>query len=276
MRYYELFENLENRILQYKKQLHNKLLNDINERYNKQFNKEYIEFCKKYDLSIRKYSEKDKNKDIQELNNDVEYYIDNLKNKIEYIKKYISDIISSNNIDINYEIDFSIKDYDINVFEIICGKIENENLSFFINCENDENNNEKFYLNTDIEFSDEIYSEFENLTTTQYELLYNFFMLINKIKHPELNLDKIIILYTARPKKDRHIYINNKIPVGIYLTSSIKEAEGYMEEFRDRDLYKVKIKRKNLVLTLDSEFDKIKNYIAISNEKFIPVNIEML
>ena len=87
-------------------------------------------------------------------------------------------------------------------------------------------------------------------------------------------INKVIVVYTARPNKDRELYIREKIPNGIFVTTKFSEAEGYALEFGNRDIFKIWIKKKYLVTTLDAGY---KNYFLMSNEKFIPIEkIELL
>jgi hypothetical protein len=75
-------------------------------------------------------------------------------------------------------------------------------------------------------------------------------------------------------KKDRNLYLNNKVPNGIYVTTKLSEAEGYAMDFSDRDIYKIWLKKKYLVITLDGTH---KNYKLISDNSFVPIEkIEML
>jgi hypothetical protein len=78
--------------------------------------------------------------------------------------------------------------------------------------------------------------------------------------------NKVIALYTARPKKDRHAYEHAKhIPNNVFLTTDPDEAWGYSRDLGgDRDIYKIRIKHMYLVETLDVGY--VKNYQSFSGQ----------
>ena len=104
------------------------------------------------------------------------------------------------------------------------------------------------------------------------EVERNYFALVNAIRNPRL-LEKVVTLYTSRPRKDREKLLRlakrRKWPHGIFLTSDVDRAEGFGREFRDRDLWKVKVKLKNLVKTLDA--GRIKDYQLIGDGRFAEI-----
>lgn len=82
---------------------------------------------------------------------------------------------------------------------------------------------------------------------------------------------KSIILYTARPKKDRDYLLNSKsFPTNIFLCNDLNHVEGLAADFTDRDIWKVKINTKYLIQTLDG---KVKYYQLVYDdapvEKFL-------
>jgi hypothetical protein len=79
----------------------------------------------------------------------------------------------------------------------------------------------------------------------------DYFVLVDALSSQSVwnDPERGLILFTARPKKDRSIYDDTQtLPKGIWLTTSPDEAEGYAREFGDRDLYKIKIKQKWLMV----------------------------
>jgi len=101
---------------------------------------------------------------------------------------------------------------------------------------------------------------------------HDYFLLVNLLRNPEVfsDPDRALWLYTARPKKDRHIYDrDNKVPSNIFLTSDAEEAFGYAQEYPDRDVYKMKIKQRYLTQTLDAPGKK--NFQTISKTGWVPV-----
>lgn len=94
----------------------------------------------------------------------------------------------------------------------------------------------------------------------------DYFNLIEKLKNPTASKQKVITLYTARPKKDREVYLNKKqVPVNIFLTNDYNHAEGLASDLSSgekRDIWKIRINTKYLTQTLDG---KIKYYQVTTN-----------
>lgn len=93
----------------------------------------------------------------------------------------------------------------------------------------------------------------------------DYFNLIEKLKNPT-SKQKVITLYTARPRKDREMYLNKKqVPVNIFLTNDYDHAEGLGSDLSSgekRDIWKVRINTKYLTQTLDG---RIKYYQVTTN-----------
>jgi hypothetical protein len=93
----------------------------------------------------------------------------------------------------------------------------------------------------------------------------DYFNLIEKLKNPT-SKQKIITLYTARPRKDREVYLNKKqVPINIFLTNDYNHAEGLASDLSSdekRDIWKVRINTKYLTQTLDG---RIKYYQVTTN-----------
>lgn len=93
----------------------------------------------------------------------------------------------------------------------------------------------------------------------------DYFNLIEKLKNPT-SKQKVITLYTARPRKDRETYLNKKqVPVNIFLTNDYDHAVGLGSDLSSgekRDIWKVRINTKYLTQTLDG---RIKYYQVITN-----------
>lgn len=106
------------------------------------------------------------------------------------------------------------------------------------------------------------------------DLEADYFALVNELRHPgkaKTEGEKTVTLYTARPLKDRHLYDKaTHVPANIFLTTSADEAEGYAVDFGgDRDIWRMQIKKKYLVLTLDRPH--LKNYQAFAPGGKVPV-----
>ena len=105
------------------------------------------------------------------------------------------------------------------------------------------------------------------------EVSSDYFNLVNELRNPgsaARSGDKVDTLYTARPAKDHKLYEDAKsIPANVFLTTSYSEAEGYSMDMKDREIWKVRIKMKHLVETLDAGGRK--NYQAIALGSSVPV-----
>lgn len=83
----------------------------------------------------------------------------------------------------------------------------------------------------------------------------DYFALINELKHPgkTRNFDKVLRLFTARPKRDRALYEGaTTIPSNVFLTTSEDEAYGYAADMGARDVYLVRVRAKFLLETLNA------------------------
>jgi len=99
----------------------------------------------------------------------------------------------------------------------------------------------------------------------------DYFNLINEIRHPgSTSKGKILTLYTARPSKDRQLYLNkNSVPVNIFLTNMFDSAEGIARDFGNRDVWKIRIDSRYLVNTMDSPMEK--QYQTTGSSEEVPV-----
>lgn len=107
----------------------------------------------------------------------------------------------------------------------------------------------------------------------------DYFNLIEEIRHPgrvKQRMNKVLYLWTARPKKDADMYDGAKrIPSRIFLSSSSSDAEGIGSDFGDRDLYRVAIESQYVMETLSR--GGIKHYQTIvTTSGFVPVQSIML
>lgn len=97
----------------------------------------------------------------------------------------------------------------------------------------------------------------------------DYFSLIQEIKNPgsTTRQGKKKTLYTARPIKDRHLYLNNKVPSNIFLTNSFNDAQSLIHDLpgsdKRRDIWKVIIDDKYLMMTFDSPL--VKHYQVIGD-----------
>lgn len=107
------------------------------------------------------------------------------------------------------------------------------------------------------------------------EVQSNYFSLIEGLKNPNGKKSKTITLYTARPKKDRSLYLNAKtVPVNIFLVNDFDHALGLSKDLstNDRDIWKIRINTKYLTQTLDG---RIKYYQVTKNNSPIE-SIELI
>lgn len=106
----------------------------------------------------------------------------------------------------------------------------------------------------------------EDFFTTS-ELQADYFSLINELRNPgSTSKGKILTLYTARPKKDREQFLQQKtLPQNVFLSNSLNHVEGLANDLSSsetRDVWKVRINSKYLTNTLDGP---IKYYQITSN-----------
>jgi hypothetical protein len=103
----------------------------------------------------------------------------------------------------------------------------------------------------------------------------DYFILVQAFQDPSIfdMGEKIITLFTARPRADRNIYdYATEVPANIFLTSDPDEAFGYAKDMNNRDVYKVKVKQKYLVKTLDA--GRKKNFQTINGgDTSVPVEM---
>lgn len=114
----------------------------------------------------------------------------------------------------------------------------------------------------------------DGLFTSQTESA-DYYKLINELRNPgrsKLEGEKVITVYTARPKKDRSLYQGaTTIPSNIFVTSSFQEAQGYSLEFGgERDIYRLRVKQKYLMETLNS--GAVKNYQVWDPSGTVPID----
>lgn len=94
---------------------------------------------------------------------------------------------------------------------------------------------------------------------------YDYFSLINALQNKSKVSEKLI-LYTARPVKDRKFYEDNiRLPANIYLTDNFNRASGIALELaredKYRDIWKVKLSAYDVVVTFDG--GTFKDYMTI-------------
>lgn len=96
----------------------------------------------------------------------------------------------------------------------------------------------------------------------------DYYALINELRSPgSSNKGKILILYTARPTKDRDFFNSTTwLPINMFLTNSPDHAQGLAHDLgasEVRDVWKVKIDSKYLTQTLDGPV----KYYMVSQDK---------
>lgn len=86
----------------------------------------------------------------------------------------------------------------------------------------------------------------------------DYFNLVEELRNPgrsEKAGNRVVTLFTARPKKDSRVLQSAlEIPSRIFLTSRPDDAEGIGADFGGRDIYAVKIQAKYLVETLNTGY----------------------
>jgi hypothetical protein len=76
---------------------------------------------------------------------------------------------------------------------------------------------------------------------------------------------KTLVLYTARPAKDRKQFEGaKKLPVGLFLTSTLNDAEGIGSDFGGRDIWKVWIDDRYLMQMLNA--GGVRHYQVVGRE----------
>jgi len=96
-------------------------------------------------------------------------------------------------------------------------------------------------------------------TTT--ELQSDYFNLVNELRKPgSTNISKTLTLYTARPTKDRNLYMNATTVPSIFLTNKESHAEDLARDLPGgkRDIWKIRIDSRYVTQTLD--YQGIKEY----------------
>jgi hypothetical protein len=84
----------------------------------------------------------------------------------------------------------------------------------------------------------------------------DYFVLINELRNPgSTSKGKMLTLYTARPTRDRNMYLNTTtLPINIFLTNSYDHASGLARDLGSsevRDIWRVRIDSRYLTQTLD-------------------------
>lgn len=248
-------------------------LENLKQEYNKLWN--WIKDNSKYELrkilsQIWLYEEKISDYKFDE--SELEVYLsrekENSIKEAEEIKniilKTISNIKGWNNSKITIEVYLNENKEDVSFYNSYFIELgSNLNFSLFY----DEG---KIEIDDVLESGDEDF--FDNVKEEE-----DYFNLINELKnYGRKKENKVLTLYTARPKKDRMVYLDAKtLPKNIFLTNSYSHAEGLAYDLADknepRDIWKVKINQKYLTQTLDGP---IKYYqVTSNNAEVITINL---
>lgn len=112
------------------------------------------------------------------------------------------------------------------------------------------------------------------------DLESNYFDLVRELEKPgsTRKQGKNLVLWTARPRKDRRLYHKaTKVPPGIFLTTDPERAFGIAHDLKGtekvRDLYKITINEKYLRKTLDTK--RLQDYQVIGAQRVPVVEIEL-
>ena len=99
----------------------------------------------------------------------------------------------------------------------------------------------------------------------------DFYNLFKKFTNPTPTAPKALILYTARPIKDRAVYsTTTEIPNYIWLTNKQHLALALASDFGgERDVYRIKILDKYVVKRLDDGTEK--HFQVITNHSMAPI-----
>jgi hypothetical protein len=104
----------------------------------------------------------------------------------------------------------------------------------------------------------------------------DYFGLVSEIEKPgstKRAAGKVVVVYTARPIKDRSQFDRAKtIPHAIFLTNDIDTAVGYAHDLGGtggRDIYRIRIDDRHLRVTLQS--GRVREYQVIGTSGSVPV-----
>jgi len=132
----------------------------------------------------------------------------------------------------------------------------------------------EFYIDQNLQAEmNEIYeaSLEEEDTIKDPRKISDFYNLYKKFTNPTQTSPKALVLYTARPIKDRHVYSTTaEIPNYIWLTNRHQYALALANDFGgERDVYRVKILDKYVVKRLDDGSER--HFQVITNNPTAPV-----
>jgi len=109
---------------------------------------------------------------------------------------------------------------------------------------------------------------------TDNKVQSDYFNLVKELRNPgSSQKGKILTLYTARPIKDRELYMYaQEVPSNLFLTSNYSSAEGIARDLGGneeiRDVWKIRIDSRYLINTLDSPMEK---QYQVVGEGMVPV-----
>lgn len=192
------------------------------------------------------YEEEDANRYVKELVQKTQENMAEIKNKIQnainQIPNWTTNTITIQARPSYYGTRVSAEASDF--AEIIFGPKENH-VSFSLS-----------YHENGIHIDDILEGGDKDFFTNQ--LMQNdYFTLIDELRNSvKKKKDKILTLYTARPRKDREQLLANKtLPINVFLTDSQEHAEGLAIDLSGgqgtRDIWMVKINSTYLTKTLD-------------------------
>lgn len=106
------------------------------------------------------------------------------------------------------------------------------------------------------------------------DLQSDYFELVNGLKnYGNNNVDRVLTLYTARPRVDRErILSSHRMPLNIFLVDDEYHAQGLVVDLSgERDLWRVRISSRYLTRTLDSG---VKYYQLTTRDA--PMDVELI
>ena len=132
------------------------------------------------------------------------------------------------------------------------------------------NSEEGIIIDDVLEAGDADFFSDANTTATS-----DYFNLVRELRNPgSSSKGKNLTLYTARPTKDRELYMNaTQVPANLFLTNSFDRASGIASDLgrnEVRDVWRVRINSKYLIQTLDGH---VKDYQVTSEAPVISMEL---
>lgn len=196
-----------------------------------------------YRTTEGEYTETDAKNDLNRILVQTEEYMNLIKNKIQQAISQI-DNWTTKIIIVEALYNKSINPSNCADIKLVTGNLTPS----FMLCMDDSENN--IYIDDVLEGGD---TDFFNDQAVQND----YFSLIDNLKNlGKPKKEKLLTLYTARPKKDKQSILDNQtLPLNVFLTDNEEHAYGLAHDLAGgeevRDVWMVKINSKYLTKTLD-------------------------